>query len=469
MAFMKYARGKLVHPSFEVGAWDKVRVGSLKGRVSDNLIEQASEIFQKPFDTKNYLLSHVSIVASVDTMEVPTKKVGSFVENGQKINRKYPNFRVTPETQPWINNNNDGWSREVLMSSYRTFIGAQNFQEHVQLEEHSKGRIIDAAARDIGPSVYIDILVATDRKHRELVSAIQNGTMSTLSMGCSIDFSQCTKCGHVAADETEMCGHIKYEKGNIFYDESGNRQKVAELCGHESHGDTAGVTFIEGSWVATPAFTGAVLRNILNPDNFNNETLKQAQMILSRPPEPWGDGFVNVKTGSHYSNDRVSGDFDFDEGGGDEEAPPKEKETSPFKEMEESVYKDVLDRVQKRLKKDINKDEIDNALTPENSTASPNDTLIKQASMYRSALHALIKTSNSDAEFINKLSQYNGEVGISIPVEIYRASLTLGSQDKHESLDQFLKSCRNVLGRRPSVSEQKTLIRLAKLLTLIKE
>ena len=63
--------------------------------------------------------------------------------------------------------------------AYPTFVGGHNFQEHVQIEEQSKGRIIDAVARDIGDSLYVDILVATHRKHAALVQDIQAGKMAT--------------------------------------------------------------------------------------------------------------------------------------------------------------------------------------------------------------------------------------------------------------------------------------------------
>ena len=56
--------------------------------------------------------------------------------------------------------------------------------EHSQLPELSKGFIVDAIARDVGHSVYIDILVATDKKHEQLVSDILSGRLNSLSMGC---------------------------------------------------------------------------------------------------------------------------------------------------------------------------------------------------------------------------------------------------------------------------------------------
>jgi len=161
--------------------------------------------------------------------------------------------------------------------------------EHVQIEEQSKGRIIDAAARDIGDSIYVDILIATDRRHASLIRDIESGRMGTMSMGCSVTETQCTKCGNVAADETEMCEHIKYAKGNYEYDSHGNKYRVAELCGHTTLDPTGGVTFIEASWVAVPAFQGAVMRNVLEPEVINVNTRSQMRDILASPPKEWTD------------------------------------------------------------------------------------------------------------------------------------------------------------------------------------
>ena len=46
-------------------------------------------------------------------------------------------------------------------------------------------------------------------------------------------------------------------------DETGTPRRIAELCGHKSL-PNGGVKFVEASWVATPAFPGAVKRNIVS-------------------------------------------------------------------------------------------------------------------------------------------------------------------------------------------------------------
>jgi len=208
MALVKYATATVIHPNIGRSDWGRIRTASratvAKQELQENLVTRAASLFGKPFNPNDYLLSHATIVASVDVFDAgfPT---GSFLQDGFRGNRKFPDFRIKPECDNLINHNGDAWSRQVLLKAYPTFIGGQSFVEHVQIEDLSKGRIIDAVARDVGNSIYIDILVANDRKHKDLIKAIEDHKMSTLSMGCTIDFSTCTKCGHVAIDESELC------------------------------------------------------------------------------------------------------------------------------------------------------------------------------------------------------------------------------------------------------------------------
>ena len=202
MAFLRYARANVVQPSIHGLQWDKVRIASGAKTINASLKKQAEDILGEPFTPDRFLLTHSTIVCSVDAISPPNTKTGSVEEDGQTINRKYADYRISGDTDKFINNNLDSWSREVIKKSYQTFIGAHNFVEHIQVEELSKGRIIDAVLRDIGDSLYVDILVATDRKHKDLVKQIESGQMNSMSMRCSVDFTICTKCGHVAADET---------------------------------------------------------------------------------------------------------------------------------------------------------------------------------------------------------------------------------------------------------------------------
>lgn len=482
MAFMKYARATIVEPSVTGKGWAKVRTAAkAKAEVSENLVARASGIFGKPFDPKDYLLTHATIVASVDTFEPPNTKLGSFIEGGFRVNRKYGNFRVKLGCDKYINNNLDCWDREVLLKSYKTFIGGHNFVEHVQVEDLSKGRIIDAVARDLGDTVYVDILIATDRKHTDLVTAIESGKMGTLSMGCTVDGTICTKCGHWAADETEMCPHIKYEKGNTFFDEQGRQHRVAELCGHPSIEPTGGVQFIEGSWVGTPAFTGAVLRNIIevSPDS---EIARKAAAILSQPPEEWSATTRRKAAALATTFMAGWGDEGEDSGGGGEtDAAPAAPATSkgPFDDLEQELTDHLKDRVRKKLKKDMDETDLNEALSPEDSSSS-NENIVKEGDrlmmddlvadpsqrfVYGSTLSFLCRTASNDADLLNRVAELNMAYGVSIPVPVYRAALRLGSPSGYTSMSLFARACQAVLGKTPTIAEVKTLIRLGKLIS----
>ena len=129
MAFLRTANAIVVKPQTSQQGWSKVRTAAnLSPEIpSQNLIAQASEILGTPFDPKRYLLSHVTIVASVDVESGPNIKLGSIVENGQKINRKYLDYRIKASSDPLINSNLDAFGRAVLLKSYKTFVGGENF------------------------------------------------------------------------------------------------------------------------------------------------------------------------------------------------------------------------------------------------------------------------------------------------------------------------------------------------------
>lgn len=191
MAFRRYAKALVTHPSATQSGWEAVRRARTPGAsrvagVSRDLVSQATEILGRRLDSDNFLLTHATIVCSVDTDPTPNIRLGKVDEGGRKINRKYADYLIKPECGKYVNNNGDAWTRPVLLKAYPTFIGAQNYLEHVQVEELSKGRIIDAVPRDVGDSLYIDILVATDRKHTELVTDIESGKMNGMSMGCFV-------------------------------------------------------------------------------------------------------------------------------------------------------------------------------------------------------------------------------------------------------------------------------------------
>jgi intein/homing endonuclease len=188
-------------------------------------------------------------------------------------------FYIKPSCSELVNNNGNGWANQVLLATFQSFRGGENYLEHVQVPELSKGKILDAVIRpvkhvtDEGESnvYWVDILVATNRKHMDLIDRIQKGELTTLSMGCSTSFVTCSKCGVVLTDDDKNCEHIDNEILQYFTDRTGKRRIVAELCGRMFKGpngkwvgDPKSVDFIEASWVERPAFTGAVLNHYIS-------------------------------------------------------------------------------------------------------------------------------------------------------------------------------------------------------------
>ena len=189
MAFLKYAKAKLQKPGVTFSEWDALRRKAILPDL--DFQKRTAKVILEEYDPSKYMLSHATIVASVDVDNAPAPLGKHFID-GFEIDRKYPDYYITPKTTHLINNNNDSFERKLLLATFKTFIGAPSYVEHVQIPELSKGRIIDAAARDVGDSIYIDILIANELKHAPLIRAIKSGQLGTLSMGCFVSGSQIT-------------------------------------------------------------------------------------------------------------------------------------------------------------------------------------------------------------------------------------------------------------------------------------
>ena len=464
MAFLKRANAMVVHPRISNRGWGGIRKTASSGS-NKNLTDQAREILGESLNSDNYLVTHCTIVASVDVDLIPGMKTGKIKVGSKIVDRRYPDFYIKPQCSQFVNNNGDSWSREVLRMAYPTFIGAFNFQEHVQIEEQSKGKVIDAAARDIGDSLYIDILVATNRKHAQLVQDIESGKMSTLSMGCTTDFTICSQCGHYAVDETQLCDHIKYAKLNTFLDDSGNKRVIAELCGHQDYDENpeapGGVRFIEASWVATPAFPGAVMRNILSPGEVSQEQVKKA---LSVPPHQWSESAIakaaNLSVSSAVYNKSA---FDFGEEEGEESPTPAEP-AKPFQDVEDDVFNAIKDRVRQRLLT-----EVTNEKEEEPAPAmGPNDNIIKegkaQKGLYLRSLETVVRVASTKPKLMEGIERVNKSFGVGIPNKLYKIAERLGPLRNHPSPSEYEKSCR-VLHPAITTAELRVVVRLGTLLS----
>ena len=490
MAFMKYARASVVKPAVDISDWQaEVQAKAL----AERRLKKSSKALSK-FDPDRYLLSHCTIVASVDTEE-SGEPLGKQMVDGFQIDRRYGDYLITPETSPYINSNFDAWERKLLLSCFHTFIGGDNFVEHLQVPELSKGKIIDAAARDIGDSVYIDILVATDRKHKPLVEAIESEQLQTLSMGCSVTFTQCSKCGNVAQDETQLCSHIKYMKGNTWIDGTGKKRKIAEICGHLKS-EPGSVKFIEASWVGNPAFKGAVLRNILSPEEvrlMSGGLENKVQTAFSQAPRTSVPG-----TMSRAAKKSRFAQFDFGEDDGDEGGePPVVKEKDPMDKAVDDMAQFIRDRAIEKVRGEMGEEPPPRADLYEDR----NETIIKEAISRSSAWRKLagVVASNVKDPKVSKrvtlgllsyrqggwgavrnarlsskeilavarfLELFRGVPKTANSVEIYRTVTLVGGPSYYKSESEYLSACRRVLGRKLKGSERSALLAKGRLYDL---
>jgi hypothetical protein len=441
MSMLRFGHAALVTPIVDPFKWvDK--------KVPANRVKVARTVIAK-YDPSKWLLSHATIMASVDVEFADPKD-------------KKSNYLIKPQYSIFVNNNGDSWERELLRATYKTFLGADNYVEHIQIPELSKGKIIDVALREvpIGKDVdgkdlttlYVDILIATSKTHVDLIEKIKDGTYNATSMGCLIAYSQCTQCGNIAEDEPKLCKHVRYFKNNFFIDKSGVKRIIAELCGRAE--DSGSCKFIDGSWVRKPAFGGALLRNLVEPTEDISEKLNKAMAVPSfqaqpgmllraasmsaaalvneieaqdepkaetkapaEPKEPAGDdtdfpaapeGDAPLKLDEPAPEGEAPAEAPAPEapaaeapapgGAPGAEAPAPEPqpqepaEDATVKEVEELFTKNILNKIRRKLLKDEAKQK-----TPPNEkpigTESTNDNLIKQSSVINAdlALPGLIR------------------------------------------------------------------------------
>ncbi len=385
-----------------------------EGAVAKDHVGRIAKDVLRKCDPNQFLLSHATIVASVDTYQPKGAVTGRRMERGVQIDVRYPNFRVKPACQEIINNNGDAWERSLLLATYRTFIGAPNYLEHIQIPELSKGFIVDAIARDLGDTCYVDILVATDRKHEVLVRDIVAGNIKAMSMGCISLFTICNKCGNVASDDTQLCPCVMYDgKGTKFADAEGLEHKLGELIGHVSVPSSN--TFIEASWVRNPAFKGAERRNFINSEMTStvafSDALGRGQAVsVVRAAEPLPAGLPKAASSrvaegqqqdSGQSQDAPADAEGLDDASADDAPPPPPPADSGDKTQ------DLIDKAQEMLLEGLVKnlgeklapkpEDVPSA-TPSLSDANLNETLLAGSS--RVTPEALRRTFAGQDELI---------------------------------------------------------------------
>lgn len=143
---------------------------------------------------------------------------------------------------------------EQVVPAFATFVGKQFFTNHKNDDVSlAKGIIVNAFYDLEDHTVYCDIMV-DKLANPELSRAIEQGYITDVSMGCAVEWSECSVCSNKAHNLNEYCEHIKNSKGRKFANKD-----VYEI----NHN----LKFIEISAVTEGAFKNCMISDILSQDD----------------------------------------------------------------------------------------------------------------------------------------------------------------------------------------------------------
>jgi len=239
MAMLRFGSASVAKAEISTETWTK-RICSGNKQEDSRRVKVAKNVFAK-YTPEKYLLSHCTIIAAVETELADPSNPNS-------------DYYIHPSFSKYVNNNGDAWSKQMLASCYRSFVGSHNYLEHIQIPELSKGRVIDAILREVPVGVdktgkelstyYVDILVATERKHRKLIADIQSGKLNSLSMGCFIAGTEITM-----ADGTKR-GIEEIKPGDMVITHTGKVKPVMHIQKRWHSGSVHAIK-VEGDYKTT--------------------------------------------------------------------------------------------------------------------------------------------------------------------------------------------------------------------------
>lgn len=208
-----------------------------------------------------------------------------------------------------VNKNNDGWpsielaggpevfERHAKQSStggftveagegspeygFATFMGKPNFIDHNNSDPaRARGVVVDAKLKVLpiehvaasgddywtgasldpehAPPTEIELLLEIDAKQfPKYAEAVRNGDLDGFSMGCDVERSKCSHCGHEATNPDEYCSHILMKGAHHDYKTADGKR-----ISRKSYENCYGINFFEISGVFEPADETALAREI---------------------------------------------------------------------------------------------------------------------------------------------------------------------------------------------------------------
>ncbi len=251
-------------------------------------------------EDRNTAREHMLKTASKQMREAAKIGLQSLYADPSDVLEKYKDFDIVKEMKArkdakllWVraraieadtvNHNGDYFSKEELLKeaeikgekipAYKTFEGVPIYTNHKNDDiEQAKGMVVYAEWDDKENCVYCTFFV-DEEAYPDIARNIRTGVIHDVSMGCSVAYGTCSKCGNKAYTEKEYCSCLKKWKGKKDPD---NNKQIFEY--------NYDLKFIELSCVGDGAFDTCEIQEIYDVDEVLSaagEVEKKASEILS--------------------------------------------------------------------------------------------------------------------------------------------------------------------------------------------
>ena len=251
-------------------------------------------------EDRNTAREHMLKTASKQMREAAKIGLQSLYADPSDVLEKYKDFDIVKEMKArkdakllWVraraidadtvNHNGDYFSKEELLKeaevkgekipAYKTFEGVPIYTNHKNDDiEQAKGMVVYAEWDEKENCVYCTFFV-DEEAYPDIARNIRTGVIHDVSMGCSVAYGTCSKCGNKAYTEKEYCSCLKKWKGKKDPD---NNKQIFEY--------NFDLKFIELSCVGDGAFDTCEIQEIYDVDEVLSaagEVEKKASEILS--------------------------------------------------------------------------------------------------------------------------------------------------------------------------------------------
>lgn len=203
-------------------------------------------------------------------------------------------------------------SEKKVMPAYKTFEGKPIYTNHKNDDiQQAKGAIVFAEADEENQCIYCTFFIDAEA-YPDIARGIRMGYITDVSMGCQVEWSECSICGHNAEKEADWCDHLKKYKGKKFSGviDSGSRkgQNVSNERVYEINHD---ISFIELSVVSDGAYNDCEIEEILphtevityaeklrkTAGSAKDLAAKSIREVLDAPATPEGQELVGFLSG----------------------------------------------------------------------------------------------------------------------------------------------------------------------------